>query len=48
MVASGAPESPAIAAMIEGSQSAGCPANFLRGHPDLALFLDRDAAKDLS
>ena len=48
MVATGAAKSPAIAAMIEGSQSTGCPASLLRGHPDLALFLDRAAAKDLS
>ena len=48
MVATGLAKSPAIAAMIEGSQSAGCPASLLWGHPDLALFLDRAAAKDLS
>ena len=48
MVATGAAKSPAIAAMIEGSQSTGCPASLLRGHPNLALFLDRAAAKDLS
>ena len=48
MLATGAAKSPAIAAMIEGSQSTGCPASLLRGHPDLALFLDRAAAKDLS
>ena len=48
MVATGAAKSPAIAAMIEGSQSTGCPASLLRGHPDLVLFLDRAAAKDLS
>ena len=48
MVATGAAKSPAIAAMIEGSQSAGCPASLLRAHPDLSLFLDRAAAKDLS
>ena len=48
MVATGVAKSPAIAAMIKGSQSAGCPASLLRGHPDLALFLDRAAAKDLS
>ena len=48
MVATGAAKSPAIAAMIEGSKSTGCPASLLRGHPNLALFLDRAAAKDLS
>ena len=48
MVATGAAKSPAIAAMIEGSQSTGCPASLLRRHPNLALFLDRAAAKDLS
>ena len=48
MVATGAAKSPAIAAMIEGSQSTGCPASLLRGHPDLVLFFDWAAAKDLS
>ena len=48
MVAKGAAKSPAIAGMIEGSQSAGCPASLLWGHPDLALFLDQAVAKDLS
>ena len=48
MVATGAAKSPAIAAMIEGSQSTGCPASLLRGYLDLALFLDQAAAKGLS
>ena len=48
MVATGAAKSTAIAAMIEGSPSAGCPASLLQGHPNLALFFNRAAAKDLS
>ena len=48
IVATGAAKSPAVKAMIEGPQSGACPASLLRGHPDLTLFLDRAAAKDLS
>ena len=48
MVATGADKSPAVKAMIEGPKSGACPASLLRGHPDLTLFLDRAAAKDLS
>ena len=48
MVATGAAKSPAIAAIIEGSQSTVYPASLLRGYLDLALFLDQAAAKGLS
>jgi len=48
IVATGAAKSPAVKAMIEGQKSRSCPASLLRGHPDLALFMDRAAAKDLS
>jgi len=48
MVATGAAKSPAIAAMIEGPQSADCPASLLRAHADIELFLDRAAATPLS
>ena len=48
MVATGAAKSSAITAMIEGPQSADCPASLLRAHADIKLFLDRAAAKDLS
>ena len=48
MEATVATKSPAIAAMIEASQSTGCPASLLRGNPDLTLFLDQATAKDLS
>ena len=48
IVATGAAKSSAITAMIEGPQSAACPASLLRAHADIKLFLDRTAAKDLS
>ncbi len=48
IVATGAAKSTAIKAMIEGPQSADCPASLLRTHADIKLFLDRAAAKDLS
>ena len=48
MVATGAAKSSAIAAMIDGPQSADCPASLLRPHADMKLFLDQAAAKDLS
>ena len=48
MVATGAAKSSAITAMIEGPQSADCPASLLRAHTDMKLFLDRAAAKNLS
>ena len=48
IVATGAAKSLAVKAMIEGPKSGACPASLLRGHPDLTLFLDRAAAKDLS
>ncbi|MBT6110718.1 MAG: hypothetical protein HOH64_11510 [Rhodospirillales bacterium] len=47
MVASGVAKSSAIKAMIDGPQSADCPASHLRRHADIKLFLDRAAAKDL-
>ena len=48
IVATGAAKSPAVKAMIEGQKSGACPASLLRGHHDLALFMDRAAAKDLT
>ena len=48
IVATGVAKSLAVKAMIEGPKSGACPASLLRGHPDLTLFLDRAAAKDLS
>ena len=48
MVATGAAKSSAITAMIEGPQSADCPASLLRAHTDMKLFLDRATAKNLS
>jgi len=38
----------AVAAIIEGPRSSGCPASLLRTYSDRELFLDRAAAKDLS
>ena len=48
MVATGVAKSSAIKAMIDGPQSADCPASHLRRHADIKLFLDQAAAKDLS
>ena len=48
IVATGVAKSLAVKAMIEGPKSGACPASLLREHPDLTLFLDRAAAKDLS
>ena len=47
MVATGVAKSSAMKAMIDGPQSADCPASHLRRHTDIKLFLDRAAAKDL-
>ena len=48
IVATSTAKSPAVKAMIEGPKSIDCPASLLREHPNMDLFLDRDAAKDLS
>ena len=48
IVATSTAKSPAVKAMIEGPKSVDCPASLLREHPNMDLFLDRAAAKDLS
>ena len=47
VLAFGAHKKNAVAAMVEGSRSAACPASFLQGHPDASLFLDAAAAAGL-
>ena len=48
IVATSTAKSPAVKAMIEGPMSIDCPASLLRKHPNIDLFFDRAAAKDLS
>ena len=47
MIASGAGKADAIAKMVEGAVSSGCPASALQLHPHVDVFVDDAAAGDL-
>lgn len=44
LIATGAAKANAVKAMIHGDVTAQCPASILQNHPDVVVFLDRDAA----
>jgi glucosamine-6-phosphate deaminase len=48
LVATGAAKAAAISAMINGPKTPDCPASLLRDHPDIRLFLDKEAASQIS
>jgi glucosamine-6-phosphate deaminase len=48
MLAFGRLKSQAVAAMIEGAPTSGCPASFLQRHHNVAVFLDSKAASELN
>lgn len=48
LVATGAAKAAAISAMINGPKTPDCPASLLRDHPDIRLFLDKEAASRIS
>lgn len=48
ILAFGKHKTAAVRAMVEGPRGIGCPASFLQGHPDTQVFLDLDAADELS
>ena len=48
LVATGAEKAAAISAMINGPKIPDCPASLLRDHPDIRLFLDKEAASQIS
>ena len=48
LVATGAAKAAAISAMINGPKTPDCPASLLRDHPDIRLFLDKEAAGQIS
>ena len=48
LVATGAAKAAAISAMINGPKTPDCPASLLRDHPDVRLFLDKEAASQIS
>jgi glucosamine-6-phosphate deaminase len=47
VLAYGSHKTAAVAAMVEGTPSAQCPASFLQAHPGALLFLDEAAAAGL-
>ena len=48
LVATGAAKAAAISAMINGPKTPDCPVSLLRDHPDIRLFLDKEAASQIS
>ena len=48
LVATGEAKAAAVLAMLKGPKTSDCPASLLRDHPDIGLFLDEDAASQLS
>ncbi len=44
LVATGSTKAVAIGAMINGPKTTDCPASLLRDHPNILLFLDKEAA----
>lgn len=44
LVVPGPQKAAAVAATLDGPISTACPASVLRGHPDVVLFVDEDAA----
>jgi glucosamine-6-phosphate deaminase len=47
LLAFGAPKQAAVKALVEGPETAACPASFLQSHPTTFLFLDGAAAATL-
>lgn len=48
LIATGANKAAAVKGMIEGPKTEACPASVLQDHPDVSVFLDREAASLLS
>ena len=48
MIATGLNKADAIKCMIEGEKTIDCPASILQDHPEVYVFLDKDAAFKLS
>ncbi|WP_304737974.1 glucosamine-6-phosphate deaminase, partial [Dubosiella newyorkensis] len=48
LVANGANKADALKAMIEGDVNIECPASVLQKHPDVIVFIDKEAASKLS
>lgn len=48
LVANGIAKAPAVKAAVEGPVSRDCPASFLQLHDDVTLYLDAEAASELS
>ncbi len=48
LVANGANKADALKAMIEGDVNVECPASVLQKHPDVIVFIDKEAASKLS
>lgn len=47
IMAYGGHKTEAVHGMIQGQRASGCPASFLQGHPDVHVFLDKEAAARL-
>jgi glucosamine-6-phosphate deaminase len=45
LVVPGAQKAAAVAATLDGDITTACPASVLRGHPDVVLFVDEEAAR---
>ena len=48
MIATGSNKADAIRGMMEGPKTVDCPASILQDHPEVYVFLDREAASKLS
>ncbi len=48
LIATGANKADAVAGMIEGEKTTDCPASILQDHPEVYVFLDREAASKLT